>query len=228
MGNKHVSDLTDDLALTLDGNVVTFDGSLKNITKPWTEFDKTNNTGHFIPMQLPVICKNQDVTLKGRTGGDRTVHIGDDLLLILRLENLTGTTATLEMNGKQLMELDFAGLIPTGEDAYDAAKEDFGRYGKKSQYVDNLSIEWRGTKGTATGKLLKHEAIGDGKVAAGHHFPLSMSEWYDGVAKDVTVKNKKSIKDKDIICTIDDTKVIEVEYNGKKVLELDLSGMVIG
>lgn len=227
MGDKHVSDLIDDLALTVDGDVVTFEGSLKNITKPWTEYSKSNNTGHFIPIKLPVVCQNEDVTLKGRTAGDRTVHVGEDLLLIVRLENLTGTTMTVEMNGKELMELDFAGLIPTGEDAYDAAKEDFGRFGKKSQFVESLSIEWRGTKGIATGKLLKHEAIGD-KVAAGHHFPLSLSEWYDGVVKDVTVKNKNSVKDKDIICAIDDVKVITVEYNGKKVMELDLSGMTVG
>lgn len=228
LGDKLVSDLTDDLELSVKDDTVTFTGSLKNITEPWTEYDKTNNTGHFIPTQMPVICANEDITLKGRTDGDRTVHIDEDRLLIIRLENLTGTTATVEMNGAELMKLDFTSLVPTGEEACDAAKEDFGRYGKKTDYVRDLSISWDGIKGTATGTLLKHEIIGDGKVPAGHHFPLSMSDWYDGVAKDVTVKNRNSIRDKDIICGVDDAKIITVEYNGMKVLELDLTGMTVG
>lgn len=228
LGKKTVGDLADDLKLSVDGDTVTFTGSLKNITEPWTEYSKTDNTGHFIPLMLPAICKDEDITIKGRVGGDRKVHIGDDLLLVLRLENLTGTTAAVEMNDVELIKLDFTSLIPTGEAAYDAAKEDFGRYGNKSQYVKNLSIVWDGIKGTATGELLKHVAIGDGKVPEGHHFPLSMSAWYDGIAKNVTIKSKKSIKDKDIICGVDEAKVISVEYNGVKVLELDLTGMTVG
>ena len=227
LGDKKVSDLTDGLEISVDGDVVAFEGSLKNITEPWTEFDTVNNTGHFVPVQLPVICKDKDVTLKGRTGGNKTVHVDDDLLLVLRLENLSGTTLTLEMDGKELMVLDFTDLIPTGEDAYDADKSDFGRYGTISQYVESLSIEWDGTKGTVTGKLLKHNAIGD-KVKAGHHFPLSLSDWYDGVTKTVTVKNANTVPDKDIICGIDDVKTITVEYNGETIMELDLSGMTMG
>ena len=227
LGDKKVSDLTDGLEISVDGDTVTFEGSLKNITEPWTEFDTVNNTGHFIPIQLPDICKNQDVTLKGRTGGDKTVSIDDDLLLIVRLENLSGTTLTLVMGGEELMVLDFTDLIPTGEDAYDAAKSDFGRFGKKDQFVEGLSITWDGIKGTATGTLKKHDAIGD-KVKAGHHFPLSMADWYDDVMKTVTVKNANTVPHKDIICAIDDVKTITVEYNGKTVLELDLSGMTIG
>lgn len=230
LGDKLVSDLTDDLELSVDDTTVTFTGSLKNIKNAWTEFDKSNNTGHFVPVILPSICKGEDITLKGRNDGDRKIHIDDDndLLMVLRLENLTGTTATVEMNDEELMVLDFTALIPVGEKAYDAAKEDFGRYGKKSQYVKNLSIVWDGIKGIASGELLNHEAIGEGKVPAGHHFPLSMSEWYDGIAKSVTVKNKNTIKDKDIICGVEDVKTIVVEYNGMKVLELDLSGMTVG
>ena len=229
LGDKLVSDLTDDPDLSVDGDTVTFTGSLKNITEPWTEYSKTNNTGHFIPMMLPAVCQDEDITIKGRVDGDRTAHVGDDLILVLRLENLTGTTATIEMNDAELMSLDFTALIPTGEDAYDSTKEDFGRFGKKEQYVRNLNIVWDGIKGTATGELLKHEAIGEGKVSAGHHFPLSMASWFgDGIKKDVTIKNKRTITDKDIICTIDDVKVITVEYQGVKVLELDLTGMTVG
>lgn len=228
IGDKRVSDLTDGLEISVDDEVVTFSGSLKNVTKAWTEFDKTNNTGHFVPVKLPAVCRNKEITIKGRVGGDKTVRVDDDLLLITRLENLTGITSTIEMDGRTLMVLDFTPLVPTGEKAYDAEKSDFGRYGKKDQYVKNLSIVWDGVKGTATGELLNHGPIGDGKVAAGHHFPLSMANWYDNVAKDLTITSKKSVKDKDIICAIDKSKVITVEYNGVKVLELDLTDMTYG
>lgn len=227
MGDKHTRDLiSDNVKMSVTGNTVKVSGDVKTITKKWTEFDKSgNNTGHFFPMLLPTECVGQEVTLKGRTGSDRTVKVDQDRLLIVRLENLSGTTLTIEMGGKTLMEVDFTGVIPTGESARDPDKTDFGSYGKLEQFVSGLNIAWTGVKGKVTGELLKF--AGNEKVKEGHHFPLGMSAWYaDGVEK---MLNGKKVTDKDIIVAISSKDTpITVKYNGLTVMELDLSAMTLG
>lgn len=232
-----VEDLTDSLDLFVDGDNVTFEGSLKSITDPWTEYDKSNNTGHFVPIQLPAICKGKEVTLKGRTGGDRKVMVDDDLFLVIRLENLSGTTMTVEMDDAELMKLDFTALIPTGEAAYDATKTDFGRFGKRDEITEGFAIKWDGTKATVTGTLKKitaelHEKY-EKLVVNKHYVPIGMSGWYfDGVPKQVGMdgSNLKSNPDKDFVFSVteeDKTKLRKIVYNGETVVEIDLSGVTV-
>lgn len=228
LGDKTVDKLIgEDFKLTLIGTNAIASGSVKTITQQWTEFDKKNNTGHFIPMLLPAECVGQKVTLKG-AASDRTVTVDEDRLLVVRLENLTGTTLTVEMGDKTLMVVDFTGVIPVGAGAYDPEKTDFGGFGKSEDYVSGLSITWNGAKGKATGELKNFTgASTNGSVKAGRHFPLGLSSWYaDGVPKKV---NGKPLTDKDIIVKVTDKATpITVEYNGMTVLELDISGMTEG
>ena len=212
--------------MSVDGSKVKASGEVKPVTTPWTEYDSKNNTGHFVPIQTPAICKDQDITIENRKDGDRTVQVDDDLLLVVRLENLNSDKMPVKMDGKDLMTVDFSGAIPTGEDAIDPTKEDFGRFGKKADYVEGISIEWNGVKGIVRGTIKHNEA--NTKVKAGHHYPLSLCAYYgDGIQKDVIVGAKKTtVKDKDIICDVATARAIKVEYNGYTVLELDLSRAV--
>lgn len=226
------------MELSVIDDTVAFTGTLNNLTTPWKEFDKKNNTGHFIPIQLPDICRGNAVTVKGLVGGDNTVTIDDDLLLVVRLENLTGTGATLEMNDAELMKLDFSALIPTGEDAYDAAKTDFGRFGKREEITENFAIEWDGIRATATGKLKKITAELHTKyeklLENQYYLPIGMSAWYfDGVPKQAGAEGAslKSLTDKDIVFDVADSadlnKLRKIVYNGLTVMELDMSQMTL-
>ena len=107
-----MSDLIgENFKLTVDGTTVTATGDVKNIAEAWEEFSKTDNTGHFAIIMLPVILKGQKITLEGRTKGARTVKVDDDLLLVQRLENLTeAKKLTVKKDGELVMDVDFSGV----------------------------------------------------------------------------------------------------------------------
>lgn len=97
---------------TVDGTNVTATGDVNNIETAWTEFDsKSNNTGHFVPIQFPAYLKKQKVKLEG-TAKAKTITVDDDLLLICRLENLTANTLTVKTSpgGELIMTIDFSGV----------------------------------------------------------------------------------------------------------------------
>lgn len=229
LGTKTVKDLiSDNVRISVTGKNVKVSGDVKNINEPWTAFSKDDNTGHFLPLQLPDVCKGQKITIKGRKKGNRTATVDDDLLLIQRLENLSGTTMEIDLAGETLMKVDLTGVIPVGEKAYDAQKTDFGGFGESADYVDKLKITWDGAKGKATGELKNFTGpSSNGSVQAGRHFPLGLSAWYaDGIPKTVC---GKPITDKDIIVNVKSKETpITVEYNGMTVIELDISGMTLG
>ncbi len=194
---------------------------------PWTEFDSANNTGHFFPIELAEKYQGEAITVTGAK-----TKTAEDRYWVLRVENSKNNTFEFTAGGEKLFNLDFGGAIPTGEKAFDPTKKDFGSYGKWTDYCDeNLQIKWNGVKGTVTGKIKHHDAISDGKVKAGNHFPLGLAAYYfDGVPKTITVGSgkPKTVKDKDIICDVSAKPAsIKVGYNGVTVLELDLSGAEI-
>ena len=230
-GDKTVADIAgEDYALELAGTNVAAKGTLKNVTKPWTAFDSKDNTGHFAPITLPADLTGTQITLSGRSGGDKTVTVDEDRLLIQRIENLDGDTLTIKdgEGANTLMTVGFAGCIPQGEKAIDPNKTDFGSFGKTEDYVKDIVIRWDGVKGFVTGTIKKHDAVGtDGKVKAGYHYPLGLAAYYfDGTPKTVTIGEgkPKNVTDKDIICDVSKGKTIKIGYNGKTVLELDLNG----
>lgn len=227
LGDKKPQDLIENAEFEYDGDTVKVSGELKNIKDAWAEFDvEGKNTGHFIPVLLPAECVSQKITVKGRRDGDRTVTIDPDRTLVTRLENLSGLTMDIEMNGEKLCTFDFTALVPTGEKAYRLDKADFGDYGKRDQMVEDFAITWNGTKATVTGKLKKHTAT---KLPTeGYYFPVGMSDWYDGVPKKGGINHIKEFAEQDMVLTITALdKPAKFEYNGLTVMEFDLSGMTL-
>lgn len=179
-------------------------------------------------MQLPSICNGREIVCKGRIKGDRPVTIDPDLLLILRCENFTSTYTDLYMDGVFLLRIDWTDAVPVGADAFDAAKEDYGAFGNKSDYLDGVTITWDGVTGHVRGTIKKHEKIGE-KVPAGMHFPIPFSEWYDEVEKDLITTKRSTYTQKDIIQTVTaKTKLITAEYHGVEIMRLDFAGATFG
>lgn len=110
-GGKQVRDLVgENFSLAVDGTTVKATGDVKNIDAEWAEFDSKNNTGHFVPIQLPAKCSGQKISIEGRSAGKRTVKVDEDLLLVQRLENLSGNSMTVKMADGLLMVVDFSGV----------------------------------------------------------------------------------------------------------------------
>lgn len=110
-GGKQVRDLVgENFSLAVDGTTLKAAGDVKNIEAEWTEFDSKNNTGHFVPLQLPAKCSGQKISIEGRSAGKRTVKVDEDLLLIQRLENLSADSMTIKMGDELLMTVDFSGV----------------------------------------------------------------------------------------------------------------------
>lgn len=110
LGSKKISELVgENFKYTVDGTNVKATGDVNNISTAWKEFDsKSNNTGHFVPIQFPAYLKKQKVKLEG-TAKTKTITVDDDLLLILRLENLTGNALTVKSATDELiMTIDFS------------------------------------------------------------------------------------------------------------------------
>lgn len=114
LGNKKVSDLiSTDVKVTIDEEKVTVTGTVHKVTG-WTEFSTDQADGHFFPFLMPEACKKKNITVKGRTAGDRTVEMTDDLLLVIRLENLKEDKMQIFMDGDLLMDADFTGVTKEG------------------------------------------------------------------------------------------------------------------
>ena len=111
IGTKTVSELIgENFKLSVVDTTVTATGEVKNIVEEWTEFDKTDNTGHFAIITLPAMLKGQKITLEGRKKGNRTAKVDDDLLLVQRLENLSDAQKlTIKKDGELVMTVDFSG-----------------------------------------------------------------------------------------------------------------------
>lgn len=216
--------------MTTDENgVTTFSGDVKNITDPWIEFDPSNSelqTGHYVPIQFPEECAHKKAKLTGLTHTTE-VELDDDCILIVRLEGVKNLKFTAEIDGV-LYTFDLTGLVPVGEKAWDAAKEDYGRFGKKADFLDNFKITWIDEEGQASGTIKYHEDIEGGKVFAGNHFPLPLSEWFSGVDKSVGILTMKTAKDKDWILTVKSLENhVKVVFNELTVMDIDLSNMTL-
>ena len=102
---KTVNDLiAPGMYVTPDGDVV---GDIKYATGLETLFPGQAD-GHFFPVTFGSEYQGKELTMKGRTDGDRTATLGEDLLLIVRLENLKGDTLTIECEKKNIVTFNFA------------------------------------------------------------------------------------------------------------------------
>lgn len=231
LGGKNFEDLVETLKFTSEGDTIKATGSLKTVSN-WQEFDSAGkNTGHFLPIKLPDKCSGQNVTCEGRKDGNRTVKIDEDLLMIVRLENLTGTEFTLKMGEEVIAKVDVTALIPVGEAAYNADKVSFGQYGDKSVMTESFSITWDGANGTATGKLKYLDAAAlqpySKLTTPGCYLPIAMSDWYaDGVNKKAGIKTIKDETAQDVVFIVADNETpVTVTYNGVSVMNIDLTGV---
>ena len=111
LGSMKVEDLIgSDARFEYEGKNIKVSATVNNITDPWTEFDVENNTGHFFPIILPIDCVGQTVSIKGRKSGARTAKVGEDRLLIQRLENLSADRMTIAINSQDCIIYDFSGV----------------------------------------------------------------------------------------------------------------------
>lgn len=160
----------------------------------------------------------------------------ESLTVITRLENLDSARQEVWKDGKLYLTIDYTGLIPTGEKAYDAEKTDFGTCGSVEGLTENLVMRWEGVKAKPTGRL---RYIGDpervqfsGLKSNGCYFPLSLSPWFEGTPHKVGFKehaetmNETTVKD--IACAVTTQyATIKVTFLDVTVLEINLRSMLL-
>ncbi len=229
LGDKTVSDLIKNLEVSYKGDNVIINGEVQNIKEPWTEYSQEDNVGHFIPIKLPEDLIGKKIIAEGITPKS-DITLTDDCLLIVKMEHIDNLKFTLKTEDGQIIgNFDLTNLVPTGEKAFNADKKDFGSYGSYDDYFEDFKISWNGIRGSATGIIKKHPAIGD-KVTAGNDFPLALSDFYfDGVPKRCFINNDKVITQQDIILKVTSTdKMIKVIYQNLTVMEINISQMKLG
>ena len=109
MGKK-VSDLVEEITVKQVGKTATYSGKVKKVTG-WTQaFQQEEAEGHFLPILLPSGSVGKKLTLKGRNGGDKTITVDPDRILVQRLENLSGTVLKIEKDGAEYLNIETSGL----------------------------------------------------------------------------------------------------------------------
>ena len=224
----------EDISLTWIGHTCKVTGTVNEVTNPWTEYAKDgNNTGHFFPWQFADKYKNTEITVKGRSSGDRTATLDDDGVLVIRLENLNENKATVTLVDDTLT-LDFAGVTngpPVGANAVNkfGGKTDFGRYGEYSTYVDGeLTVEWDGINGKVSGKLKHYDGSGQMVKVEGHHLPVVLNQWFKDQNRPVKIGNNTSQGETDWIVNIKDVNDPLIIMDGDTaVAVLDLTGLTL-
>lgn len=69
--------------------------------------DGAEKTGHFFPIQFDPKYSGKKITIGGRSDGDKDVTLDEDLLLIIRLENLSANKVTLTPESEPFLTVDF-------------------------------------------------------------------------------------------------------------------------
>lgn len=233
MGEKTCGDLYEKLETTISGNTIKLTGDIKTV-KGWKEFsgNEEQQTGHFVPIIFPAECEGHELTFKNRKDGDRTITLDPDLTVITRMENLKNAKQEVYRDGKPYMVIDYTGLIPTGESAWDSQKTDFGRFGKVEALTDGLKWSWEGTTATPVGTI-KYLGTSDREPypklnANGNWFPLALSSWYDGIPKTAGIKNPQETTAKDIVFKVESAhSAIKVTYLDVTVMEVTFTGMAL-
>lgn len=109
---KQASDLIgEDAAIQWDGLDGTASGEVKNLEDFSELFGDDQKTGHFFPLAIDKQYQGKELTISGRTDGDRKVKVDSDLLLIVRIENLTPEKKVTVKDDKEavVFTVDFTG-----------------------------------------------------------------------------------------------------------------------
>lgn len=109
---KQASDLIGaDAAIQWDGLDGTASGKVKNLEDFSELFGDKEKSGHFFPLAIDAQYQGKELTVSGRTDGDLKVKIDSDLLLIVRIENLTPEKKVTVKDDKEavVFTVDFTG-----------------------------------------------------------------------------------------------------------------------
>lgn len=148
-------------------------------------------------------------------------------------KDVTFTFETAEDGVFQTLSFENAEFTPpTGKDAFDASKTDYGGFGKTSDYYDGELIQtWDNSNCTVTGKL---KWVTKDKVTKlgsdGNYFAFKLIDYYKG--KNITVvigDTEKTAKDTDWVCKItEDKRSVTVKDGDIVIATFDLSEVVLG
>ncbi len=107
---KQVSDLIEPTAsISWTGTKGEAGGDVKYVDDLSDLFGLAEKDGHFFPVKFDAKYQGEQIELSGREGGNRTVTVDSDLLLVVRIENLAeGKTLTAKADGEEIFSVDFS------------------------------------------------------------------------------------------------------------------------
>lgn len=192
-------------------------------------------TGHYVP----VVITGHDGETIVATGSDEQTQELDDPKWIIRVDDFITNEkpAKLAASGVELAELDFKDVVlelPTGENAFDKTKTDYGQFGNTTaMYKDGkLTASWNGTKCTVTGTLNKIKKDTFTKLSAdGYYFAFRLIE-PEFTDKSVTVQlaNTKTNQATDWVMTVTEeskAKPLIIKVGEQFIAEFDISGLTL-
>lgn len=240
-GSKTVSDLIDsDVYVVWNGTKGTPKGTVKYIENYGSPYDGDQVQGHFFPVKFSEEYLGKEI-LVGGPGGKIITPTEADPYLIIRLENVTvqdKISAVVQDTGEEIFELDFSKVTrnqaPSGKDAFNSEKTDYGRYGNNEAYYDGgkVGIAWRDAKATVTGKLKWVKGNGTYPLLKedGYYFAFALNSWFG--SKSITVDNGGKVhtaSDTDWVCRVGEgKKPITVKCEDTVVAIFDLSKIEFG
>lgn len=135
-GELKVSDIVGaDATIKWNGNNGEMTGEAKFVSDFSAAFGKDEQVGHFVPISLDKKFKGKQLKLSGRIDGDRTVTISDDLLMVVRLENLTAEKKLTAANAASkattpVFTIDFSKMTLDVPMKVLPQEHNLGKYGK--------------------------------------------------------------------------------------------------
>lgn len=229
-GEMKVSDLMqDDVAIAWEGTNGTVTGTFNYISN-WEELpEQAVKSGHYFAMNIDrkYFGKPFEFIKGDAPSGTKTDSAGEqEMFWVLRIDD--EKKFTFKSEGNVIAKLDFtnATLVPPkGKDAIIVPDQSrsFGEFGETSSFIgDDISFNWDGIKGTATGTIKYFD--GNTKVNPGYHYPIIMNSFYSG--KTISVNGSEKT-DTDIIFDFRNTLVVPIKYNDEDIVTLDFTGATL-
>ena len=218
--------ITPETRVLANGAVI---GTIKYVLE-YKEFsDNTaEQEGNFFPMVLGNKYEGKEITCTGLKNGGVTKST--DREWVLRVSS-PESGFKFECDGEKIVTLRFKQAtfgIPTGDQAVLPIadyKEDFGRYGKTTDFYDeDPTVTWDGATGRVKGKLkyLEIEKHPDYSrlTKDGYYFPVVLSDWFKNKA--VTC-GANTANEFEWICHVEKGKKITFKCEGKVFAVFDFA-----
>ena len=214
-------------------------GNLKLVDSyPQFGDEEASNPGHYLALDVTV-PEGSTVTTKidGGTKPDY-VDLTSDKFCVYRIKDKDTQKIKIKTRkGEEEVEKTYSltGLVlqgPTGEDAFDKTKTDYGGFGKTTDFYEEGSVDqvWDGTNCTVTGTLKWVEKSVAPKLGSdGNYFAFKLDDYYKDKTITVTIgETEKTAKDTDWVCRIsDDRKTITVKDGTTVIAMFNLDGAVL-